>query len=435
MAPPSSSRHQRGGGGMRVNLHLLLSLGVLSMILFYIWCLSRFEWTQERTTRLIRDAESTPEPPPTPTIRMNLERTPAIPTIETITTSKKTSAVARPTIDHGTKTTTKAPTTTSPPITRPVETTSQPTTTSLPPTRDMQVASLVASFATRHVEFHSFRATDDYLKTLGNTSVFLFFLCDFDSTTGHHWSAECDDAERSVYTAFATAPAHQRLLTIRVGSEGVFQQSEYRSDFDLKVQTVPWLMKYTPHTSSGYTAYTSAVVRGRSLVDATHARGLLEYVFSDGASLPAQPTQAIEVMASYGDFKRYMRLFEDTEPTYLFFVSAVWPSNGRMWCPYCRFREVVVEYAFRKYAAPTAQLVKVEVAPNAPAWKDKTNPYRKLEVPYVPYMLVPHTDVVDALFYHHYRGDLDDIETLRKMFERDAAMAADVEELNPGVPL
>ncbi|RHY18970.1 hypothetical protein DYB25_003507 [Aphanomyces astaci] len=258
--------------------------------------------------------------------------------------------------------------------------------------------------------------------------MFLLFTCAKSPDTHEHWSSTCADAEAAVLTAYHSLSPRHRLAIVRVGSsQAEADNSPFRSDFDILLHDVPTFMRYE-RNNQGY-ANTSFVLEGQSVANAD----LIEYALTEAKSVTSTRKNSVETISDYAAYRRMARLFEDLVPTYLLFMSGSWPHNNRVWCVYCRHREAVVEFAFHKYAAPNAKLIKVQVA-QLPADWNKDNPYKKLDIAYVPYMLVPHVDAFEMLFYQHYRGELDDVDMLRSMFERDAKFVAEgTALLNPGV--
>ncbi|RHY30266.1 hypothetical protein DYB32_004523 [Aphanomyces invadans] len=271
----------------------------------------------------------------------------------------------------------------------------------------------------------SFDATQTFLKTL-DSPIFLLFTCGTSPDTGQVWSPTCAAASAAVVAAYQSISPPHRLAMVQVGtSQEDGDKSPFRTDFDIFLHDIPSLMRYE-RNNQGY-ANTSFVLEGKSVGNAA----LVEFALTEGRSTGVRK-KAVDTIRDYASFRTMAKLFEDTAPTYLLFLSGSWPYNNRVWCASCRYREAVVEYAFQKYAAPNAKLIKVIVA-QIPAEWNKHNPYKKLNVPHVPYMLVPHLDAFEMLFYQTYRGELDDVQMLQAMFERDAAFqpaASDVLGLN-----
>ncbi|KAG9406355.1 hypothetical protein AC1031_002674 [Aphanomyces cochlioides] len=485
-----------GGGrrpkccGIRVNLIALLSACVVFMLIFYVWCITQFQWGEERPHSLFRQEkrinaklDQTAPGSQTATLLPHLESLqPVKERLPTTTLISKPSLMttsldptqAPITTRHEP---TRAPTTTTlkstrTPTTTTVLTTPAPKTTTIEPTRakttfkveSTRAATNISSSKPEstapflppkapetpptssalvspngsnfthpgHVELSSFEAWQAYLEAsksdVSSGPLFLLFLCDKDSATGRHWSTLCDQAEASVYTTFSSvvgSKSSYRLVTIRVGSEASFNDTHpFKADFDLRLHAVPCLMRYS-RNSQGY-GETEFVLEGVNAADT----GLLEYAFHQGNNLVHK---SVETVTDFASLKRMMRLFEDSQPTYLLFISGAWPQNQRMWCVYCRFREAVVEYAFHKYAAPDAKLIKVRVAALPVEW-NQNNPFKKFDVPFIPYLQIVHLDLFEHVFYQPYRGHLDDVETLKAVFERDAYYAAQDEETVPGIP-
>ncbi|OWZ08557.1 hypothetical protein PHMEG_00018875 [Phytophthora megakarya] len=105
-------------------------------------------------------------------------------------------------------------------------------------------------------------------------------------------------------------------------------------------------------------------------------------------------------------------------PMFVFFVAGRLEANDRLWCPYCRYSEISVEYAFYAFAPPGSRLVKVETAPSYGIWKlpiDQNEWKRdtELKIRGVPWM---------------YRADLDkethkfDFARVSERFDRPEAL-------------
>ncbi|OQR90315.1 hypothetical protein ACHHYP_05629 [Achlya hypogyna] len=289
-----------------------------------------------------------------------------------------------------------------------------PTTTEELPVRAAATPNAVKNDP-RQIRLDSYQAAKRFLRSYNDSRpLYVFFTCAQDPETGAPYLGACTGVDAVIENAFARAPPSAQLLTVAVQSEAEYQ-SMYRFDDDLRLLEVPSMLQYTP-LPNGHGKTTNCLYQ-----DALKNDELLDYVFHNNTA-PGLVPKAIQVMAQYAPLKKYLRAFDDDYPLYLLFVSGHLPSNDRAWCPYCRFRETVFEYAYHKYAAPNSVLIKVEVSASYDAWKDPANEFKKpFEVHSVPALRIPHRDLFEKLVYHNFYGSIDDIAVLKQMFERDAS--------------
>ncbi|KDO31727.1 hypothetical protein SPRG_03644 [Saprolegnia parasitica CBS 223.65] len=286
--------------------------------------------------------------------------------------------------------------------------------TTLTPER-LALHSRVNDSASRQVTVASFKDSKRFLKTYNSSDpLFVFFTCAHDPATNATWQGGCNDAEATVAAAFARAPPSARLLTVVVQSDSEFQ-SMYRFDDDLRLLELPTLFQYT-RLPNGHGKTTAGLYQA-----AMKNPELLDYVFH-GESAPGVTKKDIRIYSEYAPLKKFLRDFEDDFPLYLLFVSGRLPTNDRPWCPYCRFRETAFEFAYHKFAASNAVVVKVEVSADYTAWKDPNNEFKKpFDVHSVPALRVVHRDLFEKLVYHGFYGSVDDVVMLQQLFERDAS--------------
>ncbi|EQC34991.1 hypothetical protein SDRG_07233 [Saprolegnia diclina VS20] len=286
--------------------------------------------------------------------------------------------------------------------------------TTLTPER-LALHSRVNDSASRQATVTSFYESKRFLKTYNSSDpLFVFFTCARDPGTNTTWQGGCNDAEAPVAAAFARAPPSARLLTVVVQTDSEFQ-SMYRFDDDLRLLELPTLFQYTP-LPNGHGKTTAGLYQA-----AMTNPELLDYAFH-GETAPGVTKKDIRVYSEYTPLKKFLRDFDDDFPLYLLFVSGRLPTNDRPWCPYCRFRETAFEYAYHKFAASNAVLIKVEVSADYTAWKDPNNEFKQpFDVHSVPALRVVHRDLFEKLVYHGFYGSVDDVTMLQQVFERDAS--------------
>jgi hypothetical protein len=227
----------------------------------------------------------------------------------------------------------------------------------------------------RHEKLHGYRQAMSYLDTYQaapGESLFLYFACSDDQFNAFEWSDECKIASKRVYDVFAKSPLTNRLVTIYAGSENYWNyQNKFRNDPDLRVKTVPSIMKW--HGNGGETS-------GMMITDSLEDEPLVRYLFKNkdqpdqflNAAAMAE-TKTIETVKSYEAFQaklaEYKAESKPRRPLYLLFVSGRISTNNRPWCPYCRYSELPLEYGFYAFAPPKARLLRVEVTPTYAEWK------------------------------------------------------------------
>ncbi|OQS07744.1 hypothetical protein THRCLA_00261 [Thraustotheca clavata] len=239
----------------------------------------------------------------------------------------------------------------------------------------------------RHTVVRNYDDTNAFFKSYkGPGSLFVYFTCDVDTI----WSNECNGVDDFVYDAFVRAPKDAHLLTVRIPSKMDFQRY-YQMDIDLRLLEIPSIFQYG-RLSNGHGKTTNALYQGTM-----KNPNLLDYVFHN-ATEPGLVYKKVEVYDDYTALKKFLRLFEDDYPLYLLFVSGKLPSNERPWCPYCRFRETAFEYAYHKYAASNALLIRVIVSQDYESWKDANNPFKKFVITLQAFeMAIPSSRLLQVL--------------------------------------
>ncbi|CAI5743353.1 unnamed protein product [Hyaloperonospora brassicae] len=265
-----------------------------------------------------------------------------------------------------------------------------------------------------------------------NEQLFLFFVCGDEEGRQTDWRRVCVDASKLVYDVFAASPSHNRLVTIHAGSKQSWSTpNAFFKDSDLKVKMVPAIMQW--HGGSpGAKRATSGVIIDEGLL----YEPLLRYLFKnedDPDSLVAPDkiaTKTIVLLKGYKRYRSYMdtiaaggnaSLTAPTGPLFLFFVAGRLQSNDRPWCPYCRYSEISVEYAFYAFAPNQSRLVRVETVDSYGAWKSSTNEWKQdtgLMLRGVPWMYRASLDsTAHAFTYERIVDHFDRPDDLRGVFQ------------------
>jgi hypothetical protein len=260
----------------------------------------------------------------------------------------------------------------------------------------------VPSLTGRHDEVAGYDAAMEYLANYttpegSDEQLFLFFVCGDENGQQTAWRRVCADASERVYDVFAKSPSRNRLLTVRAGSKQYWSQSNaFFKDVDLKVKMIPALMQWHGGLPGAKRA-TSGMILEESLL----YEPLLRYLFknedvSDPLLAPEKiADKEIVLLKGYKNYRLYMDAISagenpsPTGPMFLFLVAGRLESNDRLWCPYCRYSEASVEYAFYAFAPQGSRLVKVETVNSYGEWKNPKNDWKQdtsLMVRGVPWM-------------------------------------------------
>ncbi|KAE9045741.1 hypothetical protein PR003_g13926 [Phytophthora rubi] len=266
--------------------------------------------------------------------------------------------------------------------------------TSAPRAEPVQVAPVepVVPFEARHQEISGYEATMKLLEGCQQNpdeSLFLFFMCSDEQFKANDWSEECVQGKKHVYDVFAKSPGRNRLVTVFAGSEKYWKhQNDFYNDPDLRVKGVPCLMKW-----EGHNGQTSGMLVHKSLYD----EPFLRYLFrnTDQPDVLFVPenikNKQIITVNGYDAYVDAMIKYEKEEnpvPTFLMMVSGRFKNNKRPWCPYCRYSELPLEYAFYSYAPKNARMIRVEVTDSYAEWR-KRNEFTRdenLQLKIVPLM-------------------------------------------------
>uniref|UniRef100_M4BVH2 Thioredoxin domain-containing protein n=1 Tax=Hyaloperonospora arabidopsidis (strain Emoy2) TaxID=559515 RepID=M4BVH2_HYAAE len=292
-------------------------------------------------------------------------------------------------------------------------------------------------FTNRHDVVSGYDAAMKYLANYttpegSNEQLFLFFVCGDEQGGQMEWRRVCVDASKVVYNVFATSPARNRLLTIHAGSRQSWSTpNAFFKDSDLKVKIIPAIMQWHGG-GKGAKRATSGMIIDEDLL----YEPLLRYLFKnedviDSLVTPEKiATKEIVVLKGYKNYRSYMdtiaaggnsSLTAPVGSMFLFFVAGRLPSNDRPWCPYCRYSEISVEYAFYAFAPNRSRLVKVETVNSYGLWREPANEWKQdigLMIRGVPWMYRASLDTQAHVFsYDRIIDHFNRPEDLRGVFE------------------
>ncbi|ETI36915.1 hypothetical protein F443_17020 [Phytophthora nicotianae P1569] len=294
------------------------------------------------------------------------------------------------------------------------------------------------SLAERHEVVSGYAATMRYLANYrvpegSDEQLFLFFVCGDEKGEQTTWRRVCVDASKLVYDVFAKSPARNRLLTIHAGSKQDWSAANaFFKDGDLKVKMIPALMQWHGGRPGAKRATSGMIIEESILYEP-----LLRYLFKnqdvlDPLLAPEKiASKEIVVLKGYKNYRQYIdgiaagnnpSLTAPTGPMFLFLVAGRLGNNDRLWCPYCRYSEISVEYAFYAFAPPGSRLVKVETVNSYATWKNKTaNDWKgdtSLMVRGVPWMYRANLDTEARSFsFERVSERFDRPEALRGIFQ------------------
>ncbi|KAG6578043.1 Thioredoxin-like fold [Phytophthora cinnamomi] len=297
-----------------------------------------------------------------------------------------------------------------------------------------KVASL---FADRHDVVSGYDAAMKYLANYktpagSDEQLFLFFMCGDDQGQQTTWRRVCVDASQLVYDVFAKSPSRNRLLTIHSGSKQDWSTpNAFFKDGDLKVKMIPAIMQWHGGRPGAKRATSGMIIEEGLLYEP-----LLRYLFKN-EDIP-DPLLASDQIASkeivllkgYKNYRQYIdtvaaannpSLAPPQGPMFLFLVAGRLDTNDRLWCPYCRYSEISVEYAFYAFAPPGSRLVKVETVNSYGMWKNPANEWKQdtaLKVRGVPWMYRATLDSQTQTFsFERYQERFDHPDALRGVFQ------------------
>lgn len=220
-----------------------------------------------------------------------------------------------------------------------------------------------------------------------NERLFLFFVCGNEHGQETTWRKICVDASTVVYEVFAKSSAPNRLVTIYAGTQIDWSSSNaFYNDGDLKVKMIPALMEW-----HGGRPHAKRATSNMMLEETILYEPLVRYLFktTDRPDLLLRPemiaSKEIVVLQGHAHYREYIQAIATernvliTIPKgelFFFFISGRLQGNNRYWCPYCRYSEISVEYAFYAFAPPGSRLVKVETTNSYAIWKNPTNEWK-----------------------------------------------------------
>ncbi|RLN94710.1 hypothetical protein BBJ28_00006171 [Nothophytophthora sp. Chile5] len=266
------------------------------------------------------------------------------------------------------------------------------------------------SFEERHDVVSGYEAAMSYLAnytTLEGTDeqLFLFFVCGDEQGKQTDWRPLCGDTRRVVYDVFAKSPSRNRLVTIHAGSKKDWSApNAFFNDGDLRLKAIPSILQWHGGTPGAKRATSGMIIEGNLLYEP-----LLRYLFKN-VDIPdplltpeSVASKEIVLLKGYDAYRSYMDTIASGDastlapegPLFLLLIAGRAASNDRLWCPYCRYSELSVEYAFYAFAPRGARLVKVETVPSYKTWKNPANDWKQdkaLSVRGVPWMYHAHLD-------------------------------------------
>uniref|UniRef100_A0AAV1TXV5 Thioredoxin domain-containing protein n=1 Tax=Peronospora matthiolae TaxID=2874970 RepID=A0AAV1TXV5_9STRA len=237
------------------------------------------------------------------------------------------------------------------------------------------LAVTLAPSTPKYATVSGYAATMKFLKSYRynpDEPLFLFFTCSDEHFQASDWSKECVQGKQRVYDVFSQSPGSNRLVTVFAGSEKYWKRhNDFNDDLDLRVKGVPCIMKW-----EGRDRRTGGMLVQKSLYD----KPFLRYLFKKTgqpeaffASTDVKNKQIVTVKGydGYQDaMSRYVQE-DDPVPTFLMMVSGRIQSNKRPWCPYCRYSELPLEFAFYSYAPKNARMFRVEVTDSYAEWRKR----------------------------------------------------------------
>ncbi|KAF4130062.1 Eukaryotic hypothetical protein [Phytophthora infestans] len=248
-------------------------------------------------------------------------------------------------------------------------------------------------FASRHLTISGYSETMKFLENYQynpDESLFLFFMCSDEQFKSSDWSEECAKGKQHVYDVFSKSPGRNRLVTVFAGSEKYWKhQNEFYNDPDLRVKGVPSIIQW-----EGRSGRTSGMLVHMSLFDEPFLRYLFKNTDQPELLFAAEAVKNKQIITvnGYDAYLDAMVKYEKEEnpvPTFLMMVSGRFRNNNRPWCPYCRYSELPLEYAFYSFAPKNARLIRVEVTDSYAEWRKRTEftADQNLQLKIVPLML------------------------------------------------
>ncbi|KAG7385376.1 hypothetical protein PHYPSEUDO_001590 [Phytophthora pseudosyringae] len=289
-------------------------------------------------------------------------------------------------------------------------------------------AATAVPFAARHQEISGYAETMKFLENYQynpDESLFLFFVCSDEQFKANDWSEVCVKGKQHVYDVFAKSPGRNRLVTVFAGSESYWKhQNDFYNDPDLRVKGVPSIMQW-----EGRSGRTSGMLVQRSLYDEPFLRYLFKNLDQPELLFAAEDVKNKQIVTvnGYDAYVDAMIKFEREEnpaPTFLMMVSGRFRNNHRPWCPYCRYSELPLEYAFYSYAPKRARMIRVEVTDSYSEWRKRTEftADKNLQLKLVPLMFkieqLPATasNGTKSIQFTPHKVRYDELAPLRELF-------------------
>ncbi|KAG7388640.1 hypothetical protein PHYBOEH_007782 [Phytophthora boehmeriae] len=295
----------------------------------------------------------------------------------------------------------------------------------------------VRTFAERHDVVSGYKAAMAYLANYttpagSDEQVYLFFTCGDDNGKQTTWRRVCGDASKLVYDIFEKSPSRNRLVTIHAGDKAYWsQKNAFFNDGDLRVKMIPAIMQWHGGRPGSKRATSGMIIEEGLLYEP-----LLRYLFKnvdvpDPLLAPATiASKEIVRLKGHSAYRSYMDGMARGDPlsplpegpVFLFLIAGRIESNDRLWCPYCRYSEISVEYAFYAFAPKGAKLVTVETVNSYKDWKNPMNNAWKedkdLMIRGVPWMYKANFDAESRRFtYDRLRERFDRPDALRGIFQ------------------
>lgn len=231
--------------------------------------------------------------------------------------------------------------------------------------------------ATRNQTISGYAETIQFLDNYQYTpdeSLFLFFVCSDEHFQPSDWSEECVKGKENVYDVFSKSPGRNRLVTVFAGSEMYWKyRNDFYDDHNLKVKGVPCIMQWLD--SSGRT---SGMLVQMSLYDVEFLEYLFRRTNEPKLYFPDETVKnkQIVIVNGYDAYVDAMTKFEeevDPVSTFLMMIAGRFQDNKRPWCPYCRYMELPLQYAFYAFAPKHARLICVEVTDSYTDWHEQVD--------------------------------------------------------------
>ncbi|KAG2525108.1 hypothetical protein BBO99_00002511 [Phytophthora kernoviae] len=285
-------------------------------------------------------------------------------------------------------------------------------------------------FEQRHQVISGYQNTMRFLENYQynpDESLFLLFMCSDEQFNAGDWSEECVEGKKHVYDVFSKSPGRNKLVTVLAGSQKYWKyQNDFYNDADLRVKGVPCLMRW-----EGQSGRTSGMLVQKTL----YSEPFLRYLFLNTDqpevlfSTEAIKTKKITTIHGYKAYQSAMETFKREEnpgATFLMMVSGRFRNNNRPWCPYCRYSELPIEYAFYSYAPKNARIFRVEVTDSYSEWKHRNEFSRDpdLQLKFVPLMLeiqqvhAASPNASKTIKYTPHKVRYDELASLRELFSR-----------------